>query len=170
MAIMRKKAVLIFIFVATLASCGNAEQEATTLYNQGVVLVSEKDEEGAKAIFEELLQKYPGTKISVNANKDLIAIKERQAQQISLKVQSSMNAIWGAISLFKLDNQSYPESLNDLVERPEGMSSWIGYLEQLPVDPWGNPYEYTKDGKKFQLRSAGPDGQFKTDDDVLHKR
>ena len=40
----------------------------------------------------------------------------------------------------------------------------------LPAaDPWGNPYRYKllKRGKRYELRSDGPDGEAGTDDDVV---
>ena len=36
-----------------------------------------------------------------------------------------------------------------------------GYLKKLPVDPWGNPYQYLAPGTKgpFDLYSLGADGK-----------
>ena len=53
-----------------------------------------------------------------------------------------------ALDLFFLDAGRYPttsEGLNALVQRPSGAQVWTGpYLKngKLPVDPWGNPYQY----------------------------
>jgi len=76
---------------------------------------------------------------------------------------------------------SYPttkQGLQALLERPKGLadpSHWKGpYAEDDACfkDYWGNPYEYTFPGKthenKYDIRSAGPDGQMVTDDDVLN--
>lgn len=45
-----------------------------------------------------------------------------------------------------------------------------GILEEssIPQDPWGFDYEYTSDGKSFQIRSYGPDGEFDTEDDIIY--
>jgi general secretion pathway protein G len=49
---------------------------------------------------------------------------------------------------------------------------WAGpYLgkanEQLPMDPWGNPYQYeATTTEDFKVWSMGPDGQTGTEDDV----
>lgn len=59
-----------------------------------------------------------------------------------------------ALKLFKLDNKQYPSSeqnLNILVGR---------YLDRLPVDPWGKPYQYLFPGLRgeFDVWSFGADG------------
>jgi hypothetical protein len=38
-------------------------------------------------------------------------------------------------------------------------------LEDLE-DGWGNPLQYEVDGERFVVRSAGPDGEFGTEDDI----
>lgn len=72
-----------------------------------------------------------------------------------------------ALDLFYLDYGRYPtnsEGLVALVKRPASGSHWAGpYLKQpnVPVDPWGNPYEYHVPGKDtpYSITSAGPDGK-----------
>ena len=52
--------------------------------------------------------------------------------------------------MYKLDNFAYPstqQGLEALVKKPSGNpqpKNWNkdGYLKRLPVDPWGNPYQY----------------------------
>ena len=59
-------------------------------------------------------------------------------------------AISQALKLYKLDNRRYPtteQGLQALVEKPSAApvpDNWKtgGYLEKLPKDPWGNPYQY----------------------------
>ena len=65
-----------------------------------------------------------------------------------------------ALKLYRLDNQRYPtteQGLQALVEKPATSpipANWKagGYLERLPKDPWGAPYQY-----KFPGRKGGPD-------------
>jgi general secretion pathway protein G len=49
-------------------------------------------------------------------------------------------------------------------------SEWIPYLDDVPVDPWGNEFVYVYPGRdrpySFDLFSMGPDGQPNTEDDV----
>ena len=54
-----------------------------------------------------------------------------------------------------------PDSLEQLAEGPAPLT------EKVPKDPWGADYVYKKEGpRKFEIYSAGPDGQEGTEDDV----
>jgi general secretion pathway protein G len=78
-------------------------------------------------------------------------------------------AISQALKLYKLDNRRYPtteQGLQALVEKPSAApvpDNWKtgGYLEKLPKDPWGNPYQYLQPGVhgEFDVFSFGADGQ-----------
>jgi len=59
---------------------------------------------------------------------------------------------------------SPPASLEELLSEDD---SGDGYLSMVPGDGWGRPFVYRvlPDGS-FLLRSAGPDGEHETDDDV----
>lgn len=78
------------------------------------------------------------------------------------------------INRYHLDLNKYPQQLEELWEEPTDTAlagRWGGpYVEKLKPDPWGNPYEYTAEGKnntnKFDFWSNGPDGQSGTDDDI----
>ena len=65
-----------------------------------------------------------------------------------------------ALDLFFLDAGRYPttsEGLNALVQRPSGAQVWTGpYLKngKLPVDPWGNPYQYRSPADRVPMRSC----------------
>jgi len=73
------------------------------------------------------------------------------------------------LKLYKLDNQRYPtteQGLQALIEKPTGgpaANGWKagGYLDKLPKDPWGNPYQYLSPGIKGEIDvfSYGADGQ-----------
>jgi general secretion pathway protein G len=47
------------------------------------------------------------------------------------------------------------------MENDSGRASWNGpYLRRaIPLDPWGNAYEYESSGGSFTLYSYGADGQ-----------
>lgn len=74
-----------------------------------------------------------------------------------------------ALKLYRLDNQRYPtteQGLRALVEKPAtgpAANGWKagGYLEKMPKDPWGNPYQFLSPGVKGEvdLISLGADGQ-----------
>ncbi|MCC2663509.1 MAG: ral secretion pathway protein GspG, partial [Geminicoccaceae bacterium] len=72
-----------------------------------------------------------------------------------------------ALDLFYLDAGRYPttaEGLNALVQKPTGIQAWNGpYLKgsKLPVDPWGNPYQYRSPVERapYEIVSHGADGR-----------
>jgi general secretion pathway protein G len=77
-------------------------------------------------------------------------------------------SILQALKLYKLDNQRLPsteQGLQALVTKassPPVPSNWKadGYLDKLPKDPWGNPYQYLSPGLHgdIDVFSFGPDG------------
>lgn len=83
--------------------------------------------------------------------------------------RTDLRAIAGSLELYRLDNQYYPttaQGLEALARRPVTPPvppNWAdgGYLVQLPVDPWGNPYVYRSPGEMtaFDLWSLGADGK-----------
>ena len=72
-----------------------------------------------------------------------------------------------ALKLYRRDNQRYPtaeQGLQALVTKPTAApvpNNWKPYLEKLPMDPWGKPYQYVSPGVKgpVDVFSFGADGQ-----------
>lgn len=86
--------------------------------------------------------------------------KEKAART---KAQADIASISNQLQLYRLDNFSYPstsEGLQALVTNP-GKSTWTGYLNSLPIDPWGNQYQYAFPGSNnpngFDLWTTGSD-------------
>ena len=85
-----------------------------------------------------------------------------------IAAKQDIASVMQALKLYKLDNQHYPtteQGLQALVTKPSSTpipSNWksSGYLEKLPVDPWGNPYQYLFPGThgEFDVFSFGIDG------------
>lgn len=81
--------------------------------------------------------------------------------------KTDVNNIMQALKLYKLDNQRYPsadQGLAALVTKPTvGVIpvNWKVYLEKLPRDPWGQPYQYVNPGVKGEIDvfSFGADGR-----------
>lgn len=75
--------------------------------------------------------------------------------------------IMQALKLYRLDNGRYPsteQGLQALVTRPTTEpvpGNWKSYLDRLPMDPWGKPYQYLNPGVKGEIDvfSFGADGQ-----------
>ena len=71
-----------------------------------------------------------------------------------------------ALKLYKLDNQRFPtgeQSLSALTLKPTTEpvpGNWKPYLDKLPNDPWGRPYQYLNPGIKGEVDvlSFGADG------------
>lgn len=49
--------------------------------------------------------------------------------------------------------------------RGEWPADW-SVIKRSGKDPWGNEYEFDVDGEQVTVTSAGPDGEFGTDDDL----
>jgi len=77
-------------------------------------------------------------------------------------------ALMQALKLYRLDNKRYPtteQGLQALVVRPGQApvpDNWKtgGYVEKLPLDPWGKPYQYLNPGLhgEIDVFSYGADG------------
>lgn len=94
---------------------------------------------------------------------------DRPDQARAARAQSDIAAIAGAVNLYRLDNFRYPnteQGLAALVNRPTTdpqPANWAtnGYMERLPIDPWGKPYQYLQPGVHgdFDVFSYGADGE-----------
>jgi general secretion pathway protein G len=83
-----------------------------------------------------------------------------------IKAQADISAFKTALDRYYLDNGAYPSSdqgLAALVSAPQNGKVPAdypsgGYIEQIPNEPWGNPYVYQSDGDNYVLKSYGADG------------
>ncbi len=84
------------------------------------------------------------------------------------KAEADFSNIETQLKLYRLDNYRYPtteQGLQALVEKPSIdpiPRQWQngGYLESMPIDPWGNPYLYSAPGEKgdYDIYTYGADG------------
>ena len=86
------------------------------------------------------------------------------------KVHADFSTIATVLKLYRLDNYNYPSSeqgLEALVEKPTIdpiPTNWkkSGYLDDLPLDPWGRPYLYLSPAEfgdgDFDIYTLGADG------------
>lgn len=82
--------------------------------------------------------------------------------------KQDISTMMGALKLYKLDNMHYPnteQGLQALISKPTSGPSangWKtgGYIDKLPKDPWGNPYQFLSPGIKGEVDifSLGADG------------
>jgi general secretion pathway protein G len=85
-----------------------------------------------------------------------------------IAAKQDIAAVMQALKLYRLDNQRYPvteQGLQALVTQPTTSPlppNWKagGYVERLPKDPWGNPYQYLNPGihGEIDVFSFGADG------------
>ena len=94
-----------------------------------------------------------------------VGVAEDQRAATDIKTLST------ALGMYKVQSGSLPTSeqgLEVLVTRPASAKRWRKILDELPKDPWGNPYKYNRPGKKnahgYDLYSLGPDGVESEDD------
>lgn len=80
--------------------------------------------------------------------------------------RTDVNNLVQALKLYRLDNMRYPsaeQGLQALVVKPTTGAvppNWRPYLDKLPNDPWGRPYQYANPGVKGEIDvfSFGADG------------
>jgi len=81
--------------------------------------------------------------------------------------RTDVNNLLQALKLYRVDNQRYPtaqQGLEALRARPSVdpvPPNWRPYVEKLPTDPWGRPYQYLNPGVhgEVDVLSLGADGQ-----------
>ncbi len=80
--------------------------------------------------------------------------------------RTDVNNLMQALKLYKLDNQRFPtaeQGLRALATKPTAGAvppNWKPYLDKLPNDPWGRPYQFANPGVKGEIDvySLGADG------------
>ena len=96
-------------------------------------------------------------------------IMSRPDEARAIAAKQDVAALAQALKLYRLDNRRYPsteQGLQALVAKPAQApvpDNWQsgGYLERLPLDPWGKPYQYLNPGLRGEIDifSFGADGQ-----------
>lgn len=86
-----------------------------------------------------------------------------------MATKQDIGAISQALKLYKLDNLRYPtteQGLRALISKPTLApipQNWHGngYIEKLPKDPWGAPYQYLQPGMhgEVDILSYGADSE-----------
>jgi general secretion pathway protein G len=93
-------------------------------------------------------------------------VMNRADQARVTAAKTDVGNLVAALNLYKLDNQSYPntqQGLAALVAKPSAPpipGNWHSYLSKLPADPWGHSYQYLNPGVhgEIDVFSYGPDG------------
>lgn len=95
-------------------------------------------------------------------------IISRPDEARAVAAKQDVASLMQALKLYRLDNQRYPateQGLQALVVKPTTSPlppNWKngGYIERLPKDPWGSPYQYLNPGLRGEIDvfSLGADG------------
>lgn len=88
--------------------------------------------------------------------------KASDANRKSAGIQ--LEKIANIVELYRLETGRYPETLEDLINQPQGVERWNGpYVRKQSQlnDPWGNPLVIERPGQNgpFDIISYGGDGQ-----------
>ncbi len=93
---------------------------------------------------------------------------DEQAKITAARAQ--IGTVSTAIKMYKVNNRNLPPTLDALVKPPANVPSKRPFMEPNGImDPWDNKYIYKspgRDGKAYDLYSAGADKREGTDDDV----
>lgn len=106
---------------------------------------------------------------------NLMGAKDQAAIQTAGTKISDLGAV---LETYRLDTNQYPttdQGLDALIRKPTSAPvpkryRKGGYLQEMPLDPWGNEFIYMRPGihnpDRYDLYSAGPDGEPDTNDDI----
>ncbi len=94
-------------------------------------------------------------------------VMSRPDEARAVAARQDIAQIMQALKLYRLDNGRYPsteQGLQALVTRPASgpaAENWKSYLDKLPKDPWGRPYQLLSPGVRGEIDvfSLGADGQ-----------
>ncbi|HLA34728.1 MAG TPA: type II secretion system major pseudopilin GspG [Rhodocyclaceae bacterium] len=95
-------------------------------------------------------------------------LMSRPDEARTVAARHDIMALMQALKMYRLDNSRYPsteQGLQALVSKPSGSpqpNNWKagGYIERLPRDPWGAPYQFLNPGAhgEIDVFSFGADG------------
>ncbi|HUH40048.1 MAG TPA: type II secretion system major pseudopilin GspG [Castellaniella sp.] len=90
-------------------------------------------------------------------------VMDRPDQARVIAARQDIGAIMQALKLYRLDHGRYPTSAQGLAALAEGRGPGQSsrYMDHLPNDPWGTPYQYLNPGVhgEIDVFSLGADGQ-----------
>jgi general secretion pathway protein G len=108
--------------------------------------------------------------LGILAGVAVVGLKGRTQKANIAACRTSIQAVQTAVDVYETDNGVYPPSLQALLTRTSE-NNWNGpYIRdaRMPKDPWGSEFQYSAKGETYEIRSAGPDGQMGTGDDITN--
>jgi len=94
-------------------------------------------------------------------------VLSRPDEARAVAAKQDIASLMQSLKLYRLDNRRYPtaeQGLQALVQQPTSgprADNWKAYIERLPSDPWGAPYQYLNPGVNGEIDvfSFGADGK-----------
>ena len=94
-------------------------------------------------------------------------VLDRAEDSRASAARTDVQMLMQQLKVYKLDNQRFPsaeQGLDALVHKPTVGTpppNWKPYIDRLPNDPWGHPYQYANPGVKGEIDvySFGADGR-----------
>ena len=95
-------------------------------------------------------------------------VMTRPDEARAIAARQDIAQIMQQMRLYRLDNSRYPTSeqgirgAGDAARRAASRpNNWKSYLDKVPNDPWGKPYQYLNPGIRGEIDvfSLGADGQ-----------
>src|SRR5262249_42944582 len=79
------------------------------------------------------------------------------------RAKADVKTIETACTSYKLKYGDYPETLQELIQPSQGGKPYLDSSDAI-IDPWGNPYAYSKEGQnhnglKPDISTMSPDGE-----------
>lgn len=82
---------------------------------------------------------------------------------------ANLKSVHECVQQYAVMNGKLPSSLDELCSEEAKTKPW--YLEEVPKDAWGNPFQLRGESKKdFEITSNGPDAIENTDDDLSSRK
>jgi len=126
---MKNKGLIIFLVLLItftfFSGCGDPEKEARASFNKAQVLIREGKGDEGKKLLNEVISKYPETKVATDANNLLNemyaakaltkAFKNEEIEAHNRTVKIDLKSAGLAQECYFIDNMSYSKSLNTLI-------------------------------------------------------
>jgi len=139
---------LLLLLVACSADDGGAQE----LFDRGSAQIEEGDYSGGVALMQRILREYPESGFAASVRRDwdyyadLVII---EAERLPVLAADDLRRVGTAVERYRDRRGRYPRSLDALVPRA---------FERIPMDPWGRPYVYRRQGSGYVLETLGRDG------------
>ncbi|MEI6149204.1 MAG: type II secretion system protein GspG [bacterium] len=108
--------------------------------------------------------------LGILAGVAVVGLKGRAQKANIAATRTSISAVQLAIDIYETDNGIYPASLQALLTKGSE-NNWNGpYIRdgRMPKDAWGLEFQYAVKEGGYEIKSAGPDAQMGTIDDITN--